>query len=57
MSNFSAVTSFNLKSQSYGIDMLESYYKFWPNGCMLYACLEETTNLENGNKNQKIIEQ
>ena len=54
MSSFSAVTSFNLKSQSYGIDMLESYYKFWPNECILYACLEETPNLDNEKVKDKI---
>lgn len=54
MSNFSAVTSFNLKSQQYGIDMLESYYKFWPNECILYACLEETSSLDNEKVKDKI---
>ena len=51
---FSAVTSFNLKTQSYGIDMLESYFKFWPDECILFACLEETSNLDDKKVKDKI---
>ena len=51
---FSAVTSFHLESQSYGIDMLESYFRFWPNACILYACLEEIDKLDSDKVKDKI---
>ena len=54
LKKFSAVTSFNLKNQSYGIDMLESYFKFWPNECILFAFLEEIFNLDSEKVKHKI---
>ena len=40
MTKFSTVTTFNLKTQSFGLEMIESYYKFWPDDCILYVFLE-----------------
>ena len=37
---FSALTTFNLEKQPYGLDLIESFYKFWPNNCILYVFLE-----------------
>ena len=54
LKKFSAVTSFNLKSQSYGIDMLESYFKFWPNDCILFAYLENSLNIDDEKVKDKI---
>ena len=46
MPKFTSVTTFNLKEQNYGIEMLESFYKFWPKDCCLYAFLEDYSNLD-----------
>ena len=54
LKKFSAVTSFNLKSQSYGIDMLESYFKFWPSDCILFAYLENSLNIDDEKVKDKI---
>ena len=40
MSKFSALTTFNLEKQPYGLDLIESFYKFWPQDCLLYVFLE-----------------
>ena len=40
MNKFAAVTTFNFKKQPYGLDLIESFYKFWPDDCMLYVFLE-----------------
>ena len=35
------MTTFNFLKQPYGIDFIESYYKFWPEDCILYVYLED----------------
>ena len=40
MTKFSTVTTFNLKTQSFGLEMIKSYYKFWPDDSVLYVFLE-----------------
>ena len=50
MKNFSAVTTFNLEKQPFGFEMLESYFKFWPDDCKMYAFLEEFSRLDRGNR-------
>jgi len=40
ISKFSAVTTFNLDKQAYGLDLIQSYCKFWPDECILYVFLE-----------------
>ena len=37
---FSAVTTFNLNIQPYGLELIESFYKFWPEDIILYVFLE-----------------
>lgn len=54
MPKFTSVTTFNLKEQNYGIEMLESFYKFWPKDCCLYAFLEDYSNLDDTKVRKKI---
>jgi len=35
------VTTFSFLKQPYGIDLIESYCKFWPEDCILYVYLED----------------
>ena len=51
---FTTVTTFDLKSQSYGIEMLESYFKFWPNNCLMYTFLENFSDLDDKKVKNKI---
>ena len=51
---FTTVTTFDLKNQKYGIEMLESYYKFWPNSCLMYTFLENFSNLDDKKVKNKI---
>lgn len=54
MKKFSAVTTFNLKKQPFGFEMLESYFKFWPDDCKMYAFLEEFSHLDSSKVQHKI---
>ena len=54
LKKFSSVTTFNLKTQSYGIEMLESYHKFWPMNCLMYTFLQNFSNLDDRKVKNKI---
>ncbi len=41
ISKFAAVTTFNLNKQPYGLDLVESFFKFWPDNCKLLVYLED----------------
>ena len=55
ISKFSAVTTFNLKKQSFGIEMIESFFFNWPDSIKLTAYIEGSKSIDTTKVNHKIL--
>lgn len=55
LETFSAVTTFNLDKHSYGIEMINSFYKNWPDEITLTAFIEKSSGLNDSAVKQKIL--
>ena len=51
---FSAVTTFNLKKHHFGLDMIESFFKNWPDNIMLTAFIEGSKLIDSSKVSGKI---
>jgi len=52
---FSAVTTFNLQKQSFGIEMIESFFLNWPDSIKLNAYIEGSKKIDATKVNHKIL--
>ena len=52
---FSAVTTFNSKKQSFGIEMIESFFLNWPDNIKLTAYIEGSKSIDTTKVNHKIF--
>lgn len=55
ISKFSAVTTFNLQKQSFGIEMIESFYLNWPDDVKLTSFIENADPINDKLVKDKII--
>ena len=51
---FSAVTTFNLSKQPFGLEMIESFYVNWPNNITLTAFIEGSNSIDSSKVSKKI---
>ena len=54
LETFSAVTTFNLEKHPYGIEMINSFYKNWPDEITLTAFIENPSRMDDTAVKQKI---
>ena len=52
---FSAVTTFNLNKQPFGLEMIESFYVNWPDNITLTAFIEGSNSIDSTKVSKKIL--
>ena len=55
INKFSAVTTFNLKKHTYGIEMINSFFINWPDEIQLLAFVENSSSIDDSKVRYKIL--
>ena len=55
INKFSAVTTFNFKKHSYGIEMINSFFTNWPDQIKLIAFIENSASIDDSKVKSKIL--